>query len=606
MPNNVQTVSVICKSSFSGHVVKHMIEKDSSQLSRREYLATAALTSAALAGCTGTGTDPDMDGEQVEPLILEYVSDLPGLTEMSEGMVPAIEEAAESIGVELEIEPRSSSVQWDNMYSDTRSHHLAIFNYANNPDRLDPDEFVSSASADMAGANGLGNHSNYANCEYTELVRAQARATSQQERVEIINEAFGILSEDIPVIPVITNVQYGAYLPDQVDTGPIGPAGIDNSATRTLIETSALDGGEVRANLSPSAVESNVHMRFTGPTPIMPWSNYIYSPLYAYDENYELMNVLAEDAETSEDGLSVEVTLTDATFHDGEPVTSEDVQWTFEYLDDNRGVFPRAPDVPYDSIETPDDQTVVFNLEEPYVPLIPRVFPQWGILPKDHFIDEGAEDDPSNFTLDEIVGSGPFEVNTFSQGSQLLLDPFDDHPVFSPDSNLNLIAFDDSQSAYTALRNEEINYLQTVDAGIANEIREQVDNAELVTVETPSGLVIWAQYPFGPTKHRPIRHAISQAIDRERISQTVALGEAEPILHATHLSPSHPFWPGEENLNQVADTERANPETAREILEDAGYEWDDNDNLYYPEGADLEPRWPEGEEPSPEEFSCLE
>lgn len=571
--------------------------------------------SAGLAGCGSDGGDGgdgggsgdnSVAGEQVPTILVDYVSDLPGLTEISERMIPQLQTAMSEIGLEMETQPRTFSAWLDSMYQDQQQCHFSIFNYANNPDRLDPDEFTFNYAAEWAGTNGLTNQSNYANCDVQTLCEDQRLATEQEERREIVTEAHSLHSEDIVTVPIIVNATFGAYNQDAVDPGPLGPSGVANTATHTLIQTSGIDG-PVLASTTPATVETNVHLRFSGPTPLVPWSTIVYSPLFGYDQDYNFINILADSQTVSDDGLEIEIGIKDATFHNGEPVTAEDVRWTFSYLNQNFDVFPRFPDLPIDSIEAPDDSTVVFTLTERFAPLVTRVMPEWGILPKDHFIANGAEDNPAGFSLDTVIGSGPYTVDNFSQGQSILLSPHDGHPLYSPDSNLSLIAYSDSQSAVRAFENGDINWLQTINASLAQQADENLDSAVVRITESPSNLVLWPQYSWGPSKHRPVRMAVSQAINRQRINETVALGDSTPVLQSTNMSPTHPFYPGDDNLTTCAESPTANIEAAMSALEEAGFTVDNDGNLRYPPDADLSPRWSEEESPSdfPDRFPCI-
>ena len=131
--------------------------------SRRRYLGSIAVAlSVTAAGCNDGGDGDSGDGgggdgestggdggdggsaggEMVPTILVDYVSDLPGLTEMSERMVPQLESAMGEIGLEMETNPRTFSAWLDSIYQDQRRCHFSVFNYANNPDRLDPDEFT--------------------------------------------------------------------------------------------------------------------------------------------------------------------------------------------------------------------------------------------------------------------------------------------------------------------------------------------------------------------------------------------------------------------------------------------------------------------------------
>jgi len=549
-------------------------------------------------------------GEQVPTVIIDYLSNLPGLTEMSERSVPILENALQELGLEVEIIAHGYVKAGEILFNDARETHFQVWNAANNLDRLDPDEFTAIYSPVNAGANGQRSFNNWAKpdvaCEYMSLIENQRRAESTEQREEIVNEAHSMHSEDVATIPLVVNATYGAYNENQVDPGPIGPAGIANSATHSLIQSSSSEG--LKANTSPAVTQQSVFFRFKGPTALIPWSTIVYSPLFYYDEEYNFINMLAEDYEYNNDGTSLTVNLRDGTFHNGDPITSEDVKWTYNYLNDNRDVFALFPDVPLESIDAPDDSTVVFNLSERFTPFLTRVLPLWGIAPKDHFIDQGAEDDPEGFDLDTIIGSGPYKMDSFNRNQSLLLSPHDGHPVYSPDSTLTLQAYSDSQGATRAFENGEINWLQTINSGLAEQVRENTDFGSVEITEAASNFLLWPQCNWGPSKHRAIRMAFSQAIDRQKINQTVAFGDSTPVLHSNIMAPTHPWWPGEDNLTKIAESPSANVETARSILEEAGYSYDDNGNLRYPADADLSPDWPKGQEPAdfPDRYPCLE
>jgi len=115
------------------------------------------------------------------------------------------------------------------------------------------------------------------------------------------------------------------------------------------------------------------------------------------------------------------------------------------------------------------------------------------------------------------------------------------------------------------------------------------------------------QHPTVPMKFPALRKAIARVLDRQRIVDTAFLGITEPRTHATILTEAHPFGPPKDMLTRIAPEgmNSGDPEGARQLLEDAGWGWDGDDNLHYPPDADLTPLWPKGEEPSPEDFPCL-
>ena len=150
------------------------------------------------------------------------------------------------------------------------------------------------------------------------------------------------------------------------------------------------------------------------------------SPLLI-DENFEPQPYLAESWEISDDGLSVTLNLVEgAVFHDGEPITSEDVAFSITTSRDNHPF--RTMFAPVTSVDTPDDLTAVINLSEPHPAILLAMSP--GLLPiiPEHVYNDGQEikEHPCNAGTDCFVGSGPFTLAEYEAGSIIRLEAFED------------------------------------------------------------------------------------------------------------------------------------------------------------------------------------
>lgn len=114
-------------------------------------------------------------------------------------------------------------------------------------------------------------------------------------------------------------------------------------------------------------------------------AQFLYNGLYQYDATLTPIPDLAEDlCETSEDGITWTCTLVDASFHNGDPVTAEDVVYIYEIAkSDNCRLNPSVCLAPFlDSVEAQDDKTVVFTLLKPYAPFATTILPGIGIESK--------------------------------------------------------------------------------------------------------------------------------------------------------------------------------------------------------------------------------
>ncbi|GAB3310530.1 hypothetical protein GCM10027355_00340 [Haloplanus salinarum] len=590
--------------------------------------ALGVASGMTLAGCGGSGGDggdggdgggggsgdggggsADL-GERVPSIIFNYWSDEGPLTNFFEDATSIIQNDIQDLGVELELNPTSLSAGINGESQDTREWHFSYGGYELRPARLDPRELTLKYHIHAAGQNSNWNPSNYANCEYSEYANQHLTAGSREERQELVNQAHSILSEDVGIIPTVVRMQYGAMRTDTIDVAGVGEMGLMETGIIPLIKSSPTgDNDSLVTNVPAIWLDTTIYQQATGASPIYGFSNTVYSPLLMYNENFELVTCLAESYEVSDDGQQLTFTLRDATFHNGDQITAEDVKWTFEFLAEQArsGAYPWATDPGYESIEVVDDSTVRFNMEGPTPTMETVLIPSWGILSKDAWQEAGAEENPTDFD-DPWVGSGPYQITSFEQGQLMGMEPFSDHPKFDPEGDLVFQVFDSSQSAYRAFTNNELNVLLTTTPSLADRIKSDMgDSARVITTQGFTPYFISPQCQFGPSKFREFRMAFSQMIDRDNINQTSLYGDSEATMYADPFTSSHPWYPGDDNLTRIAESPSANVEAARQLLEDEGWGWDGDGNLHYPPDADLEPQWPQGSQPADDadQFPCV-
>ncbi len=621
--------------------------RSTERINRRKYLtALAAAGGASVAGCLGdddgdggddgdgagddgaggddgddgTGDDGTGDdgtgggelGERVPEITYEFSTGLGNWSQIEQTVAEiASANMEDALGLTIEPQATEAFTYWDHMIYDTREANLYSGGFAPNPSGLDPQFFLGLYHIQYAGNQDGLNQPHYHNCEYSQLVQDQFFATSLDEREEIVHQAMEVFSEDIPEINTFPVVGYTAANTNQVVIDPelqgdAGPSYV-NQDWVTQVETPG--GDTLRMSTDPRILNTPVHPMIDAPIDLMLWSTTIYSPLMAWDRNQEVRTNLAEDFEISEDGSTFTFYLRDATFHDGTQVTAEDMKYTL-HLHDNEYT-PGGSDVGYESITAVDDQTleVAFPTARPTFMSGGAVTSQ-GVVPK-HIWDEKLNDDFSNlpevqFSSDEIVGSGPYELVEWQQDTLLHLTPNGDHWA-TPNQDLMFIAHADTQSAARAFEQGEI-AIFAPSGSLVTEL-EQNDWVWASRDVAFSIGCISPQMSFPPSMFREFRLACSQAINRREANQAAAYGDSEPHLHSAPLAPDHPWYPEDhEGLTQITPSAEGDPELARQTLEDAGWGWDDDGNLHYPPDYDLTPVWPVEESPMdyPEEFPCVE
>lgn len=589
-----------------------MVERDT-RVDRRKLLQTLAIGGAlGLAGCAGDDPDDDRDpvdedelGERVPTQGMGYWSNTGTITSIWENVVPIAQSNIEELGINIEVQPVEYTTDARNITADTREYLLrtAIFTWA--PQRTDPQQATRLFSIDTAGDTGQLNMANYASCEYSELAWAQETATDPDERREMLYEAHSILSNDIAIIPLFPTVLMNAVNTDILEVNGAGEAGHRLANPHSMVESRPIGEAEsIRTDVGAQFVESTNYLT-TSAINIYQWSTLAYSPLLQYDENYELQPMVAQDYETERDSSRFVFELRDDfLWHNGDPVTAEDVKFTYEDVLYERGdAFPQAPPDPHESVNIVDDRTVEFNFETPYLPFITETVPRWGILKEDHSIDAGILEDPGGFTWDEVIGCGPFEVAHFESGSSVILDPFDDHPVLNANARLELIHYRDSLSAYNAFEQGELSFVG-VSPDLMARAQNELDFAEIQVAEEFHPYSIYPQMPAPPTKFWEFRDALGKCLNRRQMVESAMYDQTREAMHASILQ-NHPFRPPDDMLYKFTDDPSGDLEAARQVLEDAGWGWDNDGNLHYPPDADLSELWPAEDVPSVDDFPCL-
>lgn len=294
----------------------------------------------------------------------------------------------------------------------------------------------------------------------------------------------------------------------------------------------------------------------------------VYDTLFWLDENLEPQPWLVEDWEVSEDGLTWELTLhDDVTWHDGEPLTSSDVAFTIDYLTEHPR--PRfAPTFePIESIDTPDEQTVVFTLNAPQASFILRPLADLPILPEHVWTEV---DDPFEVTDEPPIGSGPYALAEFVPGELWRFEANPDYFMGEPLVGEILMPFiAETTAAHLAVQTGEAD---AVTAPLTPELIDQFE--EQTDVELVEGAGFRGFYLIMNTERPPfddpdMRRALQLALDVDDLVETVTLGTGTPgspgFVHRE--AP----WANPDTLEHERDVDAAN-----EILDGLGYERGDD------------------------------
>ncbi|MBU0859920.1 MAG: ABC transporter substrate-binding protein, partial [Alphaproteobacteria bacterium] len=136
------------------------------------------------------------------------------------------------------------------------------------------------------------------------------------------------------------------------------------------------------------------------------------------DEPFTVYGGLSATIETPEDRSWVIFILRpEAKWHDGAPITAEDVKWSFETLTTKGAPFYRAYYHNVKSVEALDDRRVKFTFDMANNRELPLIVGQMPVLPKHYWTAEGR--DFTATTLTPPLGSGPYKIGTVVPGRSI-------------------------------------------------------------------------------------------------------------------------------------------------------------------------------------------
>jgi glutathione transport system substrate-binding protein len=250
----------------------------------------------------------------------------------------------------------------------------------------------------------------------------------------------------------------------------------------------------------------------------------LYRGLFNYDENGELSNELAESYDVSDDHLTYTFTLRDAKFHNGDPVTAEDVKFTFERILDpaNGATFINELSV-IESISTEGDKKVIFKLKEPYAPFV-----HYLALPESVIVQKSWVEAGHDFN-EEPNGAGPFKYVKWTKGQDYVVAKFEDYYKEGKPQldEIRFVFYPDDNTRVNAIRAGDvdiIDYVPWKDAGLI----EADGNLKLDSQGGPY-MALQFNTKFEPFSNPKVRQALAYAIDRSAVINTAFNGRGEPI-----------------------------------------------------------------------------
>ena len=305
------------------------------------------------------------------------------------------------------------------------------------------------------------------------------------------------------------------------------------------------DPGENTGIISPKMVQYGLHDALFKPMP-----------------EGRMTPSLAESYTESTDKLTYEFTLRSGTkFHNGAPVTAEDVKFTFERY---KGAAAKALKEKVKAVEVVDERRVRFHLHAPWPDFLlfyatPASGAAW-IVPKQYITtvgDDGYKKHP--------IGAGPYKFVSHKPGIELVLEAFEEYWRKSPHiKRLIMKVVPDESTRLAMLKNGEADIAYLMVGAIGEEVKR---DPRLKLIPSGGQSIQWVclfdqSDPKSPWHDPRVRLAANLAIDRKAISDIESYGVAPPMGS---------IIPPEFEFALHVEPYEYNPTKAKQLLKEAGY-----------------------------------
>jgi peptide/nickel transport system substrate-binding protein len=323
-----------------------------------------------------------------------------------------------------------------------------------------------------------------------------------------------------------------------------GPQGELRWGVHVTLAPTWFDPAETSGLITPYMVMYALHDAMAKPMPGQP-----------------LAPSLAESWSASEDALTYEFVLREGVkFHNGDPVTAEDVKFSFERY---RGTSAKALHDRMAAVETPDARHVRFKLKQPWPDFLTFYVTATGagwIVPK-KYVERVGEDGFKRAP----VGAGPYKFVSFTPGGALVLEAFEGYWRKVPNvRRLVLRSIPDESTRLAALKRGEVDIVYSIRAELATEL----EHTKGLTLKPAVNIgMYWLYFPeqWDPKSpwHDPrVRLAAHLAIDRKTINQAITLGHSR--LTGSIIPDSFDFY-------WAPPPPSYDPAKAKQLLGAAGY-----------------------------------
>ena len=357
----------------------------------------------------------------------------------------------------------------------------------------------------------------------------------------------------------LSAAQATATQPEQAPA-PTNTQALEATEAPTQVEASptpeqaVATGGVLRVAMQPIV---QTDPAFISSDPEVLVANTVYDYLVDVTVDNTIAPRLARDWQISEDGLTYIFTLADGvTFHDGAPLTAEDVVWTFNRLRDPDLGLPTA-----DLYSNIADIQATGDLEVTFTLTQTNPFFLFDLSDNHALVMKADTQDPNDFN-----GTGPFMVSDYIPEDRLVVTANPDYFIDGQPNleEIDFIFFNDQTAQVEALRGGQVDLVMVISTDSFVSLQD-TPGLQMLQVATNGFDLVRLRADQEPGNDPRVIQALKLATDRQAIFDLVLQGFGE-IGRDSPIGPMYTQYYTEDTPLPARDVEQA-----QQLLSDAGY-----------------------------------
>ena len=548
---------------------------------RRDVICGLVLSTIASLAAGNSGAQAQGAGDPIRKIVL--ISDTQGAMPQAYQAGQLIAQEWRKLGLDVEARPMARQAQSDLVWFNRDKWDTTMWRMVGRPERSDPDELVFNLFHSSTAPRGF-NFVGYNSPEYDKVAEQQRQTTDPAARQALIKQAQQIVARDAPYAFLIHPNTLQAFNQNVFDPASIVvQKGVGIRNFWTFIGATPKGAQKAMIINSGTALQA-IHPLYIAGAPDSWVNELIWERLVRIGPD-GLPRPWAAESFKFVDDKTVDIVIRgDMKFHDGKPVTIDDVIFSYEapLKTDKSPMFkPFVRDI--DRIEKTGERSLRMHLARPNAAFATTALGRVFIVPRHVWEPHLKSVEGKPDTLEAIrdaanVGSGPFRQVRARLNEEIVLERHAGHWAAPKVDRVVLRVIPNAEAVVGMLRSGEINLLSEYggDPDVLDKLAKDNPAIKLTQV-TDVGIEFMAFNNRRPPFDDPaFRNALSAAIDRNVIVQAAWNGYAVPSI--SHVSPAIEFW--------HAKDVKAPPtgiDVAKSILEKAGYKIEGG-KLRYPAG----------------------